>query len=341
MVGGMVSGLAGPGLVLQNNGGDDLTLAADGSFQFDTPVAPGESYEVTVKANPASPQQRCFVYDGKGTATGDINTIKVDCWRNLVSRNWTMMPGKEGYQCRRVQIPEDLWITTFRSLAPQGTHHTVVTIDPSTSQTGDFPCTAGTGTLSGMMLFASGVGTDDLAFPQGVAVKLPAGSWVTLNLHLFNTTDAGLGSESGLLVKAVPQAQVVHEADMVFSGTLNISIPSDGAEHTAVGGCTAPTDWHVFTLWPHMHQLAVHQKFTVTHGGSTTTLLDDAYAFAEQKNYPMTERVIQQGDQIQVTCSYVNNTGTTVTFGDSSTKEMCFTGMYKYPAGGGSLGCVN
>jgi hypothetical protein len=29
-----------------------------------------------------------------------------------------------------------------------------------------------------------------------------------------------------------------------------------------------------------------------------------------------------------------------MTFGDGSDKEMCFTGMYKYPAGGNLFGCA-
>jgi len=41
-------------------------------------------------------------------------------------------------------------------------------------------------------------------------------------------------------------------------------------------------------------------------------------------------------------CSgHVDNTGTTKTFGESSTDEMCFTGMYKYPADGNTFGCTS
>jgi hypothetical protein len=36
----------------------------------------------------------------------------------------------------------------------------------------------------------------------------------------------------------------------------------------------------------------------------------------------------------------VNNTGTELRFGDSSNEEMCFTGMYKYPAGGNLFQCA-
>ena len=40
-VGGTVTGLAGSGLVLQDNGGDNLAVSASGAFTFATPVASG------------------------------------------------------------------------------------------------------------------------------------------------------------------------------------------------------------------------------------------------------------------------------------------------------------
>jgi hypothetical protein len=78
----------------------------------------------------------------------------------------------------------------------------------------------------------------------------------------------------------------------------------------------------------------------VTHSGTATTMLDTDYSFTEQKNHPIPETIFYSGDQIQVTCTYVNNTGSTINFGDSSNAEMCFTGMYKYPAGGNAFGCT-
>ena len=52
-VGGTVSGLAGSGLVLQNNGANDLSISADGTFSFTARVANGGSYAVTVKTQPS------------------------------------------------------------------------------------------------------------------------------------------------------------------------------------------------------------------------------------------------------------------------------------------------
>ena len=167
-------------------------------------------------------------------------------------------------------------------------------------------------------------------------MKLTAGMTINLNLHLFNASDDPLAGTSGIMIKTLPAAGVVHEADMVFAGTQRLSIPSDGQPTRVTGGCTAPREWNVFTAWPHMHQFATHTKLTI--GGDV--VLDEPYSFEEQVNYPEVVRTIPQGTRIDVECTYVNNSGVTVTFGDSSNQEMCFTGMYKYPAGGHLFQCA-
>ena len=79
-VGGTVSGLAGSGLVLRNNGADDLAIASNGSFTFATPLANGSTFEVTVATQPTRPSQTCTVADASGTVGGgDVRTVKVSC----------------------------------------------------------------------------------------------------------------------------------------------------------------------------------------------------------------------------------------------------------------------
>jgi len=261
-------------------------------------------------------------------------------WTPLISRSWDLAPGATNtYKCTRIRVANDMWVAGFRAQSPTGTHHSVLTISTSSTQTGDYDCSAGT--LDNEMLYAAGVGTDDLDFPAGVAMHIPAGTYINLNLHLFNASDNQISGTSGVLVKIVQQADVAHEADMMFSGSFLINVPSDGQPHVVHGSCQVPTDWHIFTLWPHMHQTATHQKWTYTEGANApVTLLDDDYMFTEQKNYPIADTLLKSGDKIDTYCTYVNNTGTTLQFGDGSDKEMCFTGMYKYPAGGNLFDCA-
>ncbi|KPV13156.1 hypothetical protein APR49_04635 [Variovorax paradoxus] len=79
-VGGTVGGLAGTGLVLQNNAGDDLPVAANGSFVFPVAVASGAAYAVTVKTQPGGPTQLCSVAQGSGTIDADdVASVQVVC----------------------------------------------------------------------------------------------------------------------------------------------------------------------------------------------------------------------------------------------------------------------
>jgi hypothetical protein len=79
-VGGTVSGLAGSGLVVVLNGGNDLPIAADGNFRFATPLPSGSQYRVRVATQPVSPTQVCTVASGDGTiGSTNVSNVRVTC----------------------------------------------------------------------------------------------------------------------------------------------------------------------------------------------------------------------------------------------------------------------
>jgi len=82
-VGGNVSSLGGSGLTLQLNGGDDLPIAADGSYKFATPLADGTDYAVTVSSQPTNLSQTCAVSNDSGVISGaNIGNADVACTTN-------------------------------------------------------------------------------------------------------------------------------------------------------------------------------------------------------------------------------------------------------------------
>ncbi len=77
-ISGTVSGLTAAGLVLQNNGGNDTSVAANAtSFTFSTPVNSGASYSVSVSTQPTG--ETCTVNNGTGTATDNVTGVQVTC----------------------------------------------------------------------------------------------------------------------------------------------------------------------------------------------------------------------------------------------------------------------
>jgi 6-phosphogluconolactonase (cycloisomerase 2 family) len=82
-VGGAVAGLSGSGLVLQDNGGNDLAIAASGGFAFTAAVASGSAYAVTIKTQPTSPSQTCLATNAGGTVEGaNVANVEVTCTTN-------------------------------------------------------------------------------------------------------------------------------------------------------------------------------------------------------------------------------------------------------------------
>jgi hypothetical protein len=77
-IGGTISGLSSGAVVLQNNGGDDLSRSANGAFVFSTALHDATSFAVTVLTQPSG--QTCVVSNGSGTVSGEnITTVSVDC----------------------------------------------------------------------------------------------------------------------------------------------------------------------------------------------------------------------------------------------------------------------
>jgi hypothetical protein len=100
-------------------------------------------------------------------------------------------------------------------------------------------------------------------------------------------------------------------------------------------------DVTLFSVAPHMHQLGTYMKVVAEPAGSDEVVLHDGpYDFTEQRYYSIDPLELAQGDTVRVECTHTNTTDHLVTFGDSSLAEMCFAGIYRYPADGDAFPCI-
>jgi hypothetical protein len=77
-IGGTVSGLTGTGLQLQDNGGNTLSVTANGSFTFSTKLPSGSTYDVTVSSQPTG--QTCTPTNNTGTVgSSNVTSVVVTC----------------------------------------------------------------------------------------------------------------------------------------------------------------------------------------------------------------------------------------------------------------------
>jgi hypothetical protein len=136
-VGGTLSGLSGT-VVLQNNAGDDLTLSANASFSFATPVADGNAYNVTVLTQPAG--QTCSTSANSGTVNGsNVTAIVVSCSTNTYTVGGNVS-GLTGSVVLQNNGADDLTITadgafTFNTSVAYGGAYSVSVLTQPTGQT--------------------------------------------------------------------------------------------------------------------------------------------------------------------------------------------------------------
>ncbi|MES0490186.1 MAG: Ig-like domain-containing protein [Leptospirales bacterium] len=74
------TGVSGTGLILQNNGGDNLAINANSTFVFATSVLDNTTYNVTLASNPTMPYQECSLTNASGTINAaGVSNVAVNC----------------------------------------------------------------------------------------------------------------------------------------------------------------------------------------------------------------------------------------------------------------------
>lgn len=254
-----------------------------------------------------------------------------DGYTSLVSGAWSLPASTEKYVCVRLTAKADTYLQAIRPVAPLGTHHTVLMLGAPDGPDGITDCTSA---LVKPAIYASGVGTQPLELPAGVAVHVRPGQQLLLNLHLFNATDTAISGTSGIEILPIDASAVQHEAGVVLIGKAGgLAVPPNMSTQT--GRCTTPANATVFALAPHMHVLGTHMKVSYANadGSGARVLLDQGYSFDEQRFASLDQPLVSgAGGRVTVECSYFNPTGQTVYFGESTTQEMCYALTFVYPA---------
>ena len=178
---GTVSGLSGS-VVLQDNGGDNLSVAANGSFTFATSLASGAAYAVTVKTNPSG--QTCTVSSGSGTVgSANVTNVAVSCANVATYTVGGSVSGLSGSVVLKDNGGDNLSVTANGSF----------TFATSLASGAAYSVTVGTNPASQTCTVSSGSGTVGTANVTNVTVTCATNSGTSASDD-FNRADGGLGS---------------------------------------------------------------------------------------------------------------------------------------------------
>jgi mono/diheme cytochrome c family protein len=248
-------------------------------------------------------------------------------------------------------LTEDKWVRAieFRPSARKVVHHVLFAYDASgaarkldgrdghpgfggMSAIGVAGAAGNAGSLGGWA-----VGATPAFMPEGVALPLPKGSDIVLQMH-FHLTGKPETEKSVVGIyfadKAPERRVFALQAPALFGFGAGIDIPAGEKKYTIEDSLTLPVDVKAFTVGSHAHYVAKEMKATATlPDGSTQPLLwiqDWDFAWQDRYNYK-TPLVLPKGTRIDVRLTYDNsadnphnpsNPPKRVTWGEQSFDEM-------------------
>jgi len=190
--------------------------------------------------------------------------------------------------------------------------------------------------------------TDSNGAPMGY--PLVGANYLMINAHYLNTSSEAIMANVSITITPAKAGVVQTHVGSLFLNQTTLSVPATATEQSPYQATmtwngdpgTVPASYNILTSWSHMHQWGL--KFTASTGSNTfytETNWDSPSLYIHAPNMPEpttatgpTAPIVMNGNPpITWTCSYFNNTGATLTFGDSAQSNvMCiYIGQY-YPA---------
>src|ERR1019366_3826969 len=172
-------------------------------------------------------------------------------------------------------------------------------------------------------------------YPAGMAAKLKGSVGLRLQAHYLNTASADYTANVVVRLTKVDPATVTKWVAQLYFNRTVLSVPPGNNQQVSTT-CTVPSTYGPISLISgasHMHSRGIHYVANTSAG----TKLVDTTEWDEPPIVAYDPPIgLNPGDSITWTCTYDNQTGGTLNFGDSAQKnEMCIflARFYSAPSG--------
>lgn len=252
----------------------------------------------------------------------------------LTTTSFTLAAGQEQYMCYQFYSPSDkpVAITNVETISQAGIHHMALFQAFEVNEPDAPHACPSLIKTTWLPIFVSGTGSHELAVPDGAGFIIQPHTQYILQLHLLNSGESAIDVRAGVNLTYASDPSTLQPAGIFAVGDQSINIPAGATDYQLSSSCMMGKTRNVFAVFPHMHQLGTEFDVTLTpQGGSASSFYKvDPWEFGAQPVDPMTY-VSQPTDNISVTCHWANPGQTPVTFGESTTNEMCYFVMFYYP----------
>jgi len=242
------------------------------------------------------------------------------------SIEFTLEPGAERYLCTTTQLTEPKNFNRWKIGDYQTVHHMFLANDINPKDGPVYECPE-LFRVTWMPLFTTGAGHVTLDLPEGTAFAVDAGATLVMQLHLVNASDQAVTEKVTVFGKTLDATEKTADANLYAFGTTVIDIPPK-SQHEIVHECVMDRSMDPFVIMPHMHQLGVETVFEV---GDTLDTMQVAWQgpwdFDNQALIPL-DFSLRQGQYTRLRCRYDNPYDVPITYGESSSEEMCFFSVF-------------
>jgi hypothetical protein len=239
------------------------------------------------------------------------------------------------------ETAEELWVDSLTSFQGRYGHHLVLFSAEEKEPVGTLRDCTGLSDMTTLRPIIASINFGIDRLPQGMAIRIPAGTQLVLQQHYLNTSTRPILTRDVTYLGVRPAAEV--ETPVGFLGLSNVNFRlTPSQDEVEIGfACAAPHDLKVLLLGPHMHEYGVRTRTQLGPPDALVTAIEldrwdahwrDEPAAVARQFTPETAPELKAGDVIRTTCTYRNTSGRNLTF----PAEMCATYGYFFPAPRGS-----
>ncbi|HVW27029.1 MAG TPA: hypothetical protein VHC69_16805 [Polyangiaceae bacterium] len=173
---------------------------------------------------------------------------------------------------------------------------------------------------------------DVISYPDGIGRSLSSSEATRFMVHYLNTTSDPIDVGASVTVDYEKASGVSQLAAGIFVYAPALQVPPGMSTQTF--SYPVARDMSLLQMTGHMHQRGVHYEAHVrtAAGDDRIVYTSDTWDEPPTQNFspPLS---LKAGDSVRYSCTYVNGTSTTLTYGESAaTNEMCnLFGVY-FPA---------